>query len=148
MMTRMLCSISSTPQPKTVGNFGDEPHELVALGIAQARRRLVQQDEAGRHGERAADADPPLVAVGQRVRPIVGPVRELHPGEDTGGTAGGFAAPEPHSHCRGLQILDHWHVAEEPNRLEGAGETAPPELVRGQAGHIVAAELDPPPCGR
>ena len=70
--------------PEFCGDPRDQPHQLVALGIRQPGRRLVQQHEAGRHRERAADADQPLPAIGQRVGELEGPVLEAHPAQDPG----------------------------------------------------------------
>ena len=49
-----------------------------ALGGRQARRRLVEQDQPRRPGERHADLELALLAVGQGAHRLIGDVREAH----------------------------------------------------------------------
>ena len=60
----------------------EQRHQLGALAGRQAGGGLVEQDQARRAGERHADLELALLAVGQRGHRLVGDVREPHPLEE------------------------------------------------------------------
>ena len=120
--TRMLCSISSTPQPNSAGNARDQPHQAVALGIREPGGRLVEQQEARRLASARPMPTTALVAIGQRVGPIERPALEAHPAQDLARPPLGGARDMPAADRRGLEVLDHRQAAEQPHALEGAGE--------------------------
>ena len=70
------CSIST--KPMCARQRREQRDQLAPLGRRQARRRLVEQDQARRAGQRHADLELALLAVRQRRDRLVGDVRQAH----------------------------------------------------------------------
>ena len=114
--------------------------EPVALPRVQAGGRLVEAEQQRPRAHGARDLEPPLIAVGQRARRLVGAAREPDPVEPVArevdrlflglaeaANAENGADGEPrgaHQHIvlRHHQVLEHRHAVKQPDVLEGAGD--------------------------
>ena len=115
-------------------------HHVVAFEIGHPGRRLVQQDKSGVHRQRAGDADPALVGIGQHSRWILSLIGEADPLQDLHRLRVRLAAGEAEAHAGDLHVLAYRHVAEEPASLEGAGHAVAPDPVGREPGDHLAAE--------
>src|SRR5438046_514955 len=114
------------------------------LWLRHAGGRLVEQQQRGLGCERAGDLEPPLVAVGQVARDLVGAGAQPHAIEQLGGalpqatldlleaTAPGqdVAQAERDAGVHADQnVLDRGHVAEEPDVLERPADAERGDLI-------------------
>jgi hypothetical protein len=131
--------------------------ELLHVVVAQARGRLVEQEQVGVADQRPGQGDPLLHRVRQAAREAAGvldgaegveheqrPVAQLllvlvlvRQAEQRGQEAGlgGDAGP-------GHDVLEHRHVREQPHALQGARDAEPGQLVRLEAGEGLAAPAE------
>jgi hypothetical protein len=136
---------------------GEQRDQLAPLGGRKAGRRLVEEDQARRAGQRHADLELALLAMGEVGDALVGEVRETRALEEVvGGDRRGMAragapeaeAPVADAADREIEVVAHREVAKQQRRLVGAPEALPDALVRRQVGDVFAEEMDPPGSGR
>ena len=80
------------------------------------------QHEAGPERERAGDAEPALLAVGEHARVLVGALVESEQRQQLVGAPARLARRGAGAERRHLDVLAHAEAAEEPAVLEGARE--------------------------
>ena len=76
--TRMLCSIRRMVIARSRHEPAQQLHQASRLALGHARRRLVEEEQRRAGTERAAELEPPLLAVGQVARQLVGLVAQAH----------------------------------------------------------------------
>ena len=144
MITRMSCSITSTPQSKPGGQVGDRLRELVALDLVQPRRRLVEEEELRAHRDRPRDLKPPLLAGRQRLCEGVGSVPEAELGERLAGALASIATPNPEPDGADLDVLEHGQIRKRAAALKRPREAGCGTAMRRVVADVDALELDPP----
>ena len=142
MITFILCSISSTPQPKARRQLGNHLHQRLAFRVVHAGGRLVEQREGRLQGERPGDADTALIAIGKAVAAVLGLFRKAHPVEDFARLLPGRPARKPAADCGDRKVLLHRHRPEETRRLETAADTGLGDLAGRELGNVDAVEAD------
>ena len=97
----------------------DDRGELRHLRLGEARGRLVHQHEPRLGRQRPRDAEPPLVAVGERPAPAARPAPRARAGSSSS-SARCRASPGPRSDAerRDLDVLAHRQPAERAAVLE------------------------------
>ena len=120
-----------------VPDLDDVVHELRGLRGVHARRRLVQQQQAGVGGQGPDDLQLPLVAVGQGARLVLGQIAHVEDGQQLHGPLVGQLlrvpvlgqAEDPRPHIvvdvvvqAQLHVVLHTQVGEQTDVLEGAGD--------------------------
>ena len=104
----------------------DVLEQLVGLGLVHAGRRLVEQDQRRAAHDGARDLEPPLHAVGQVHRLLALDGTEAEPREH-------LVDRGPRSYrggARGLDVLPHGELGEQPDVLERAGQPEARDPVR------------------
>jgi hypothetical protein len=139
------------------GQRREEEHQLAPLGGREPGRRLIEQEEARRTGQRHADLELALLAVGQgrhrMVRDRLEPdsLEEIV-GRKARGVRGARAqeavAPARHAAHRQEQVVADREVTEQERRLVRPSEAHPDPLVWRERGDVLAEEADPPGRGR
>ena len=120
MMSRMSCSMTSTPQPKLVPDRADGPDELVALGLVEPGSGLVQQQEGGVGSESTQEAQAALVPVRESRRCPVRLGLETHSCSAASTRGVRASLPREHPPQRSeLDVLEGREMAEQPHRLKG-----------------------------
>src|SRR5581483_6290607 len=136
----------------------DQPRHGRGLLRVHARRWLVEQQQLrlGRQG--AGDLEAALVAIGQVLGNLVGPVAEADQMEQVARSLPRFTLlardpgrPEDGADRPGLQpavhpdqhVLQGGHVVEQPDVLKRPGDAACGDLVGRQIGDVGAVEVDP-----
>ena len=103
MTSSMSCSTSSTPMPASA-SWHEQVAQLLALGVAQARRRLVEQEQAGPGGQGPGELEQPGLPVGRvsaersasgSARPGRGRRRRWRAALERSRTSGGGSRPRP-----------------------------------------------------
>ena len=140
----------------------DVLHQLRRLRRVHARRRLVQQQQTRVRCQRPQDLQPPLRAVGQRARPLVGVALHVEdaqqllrpfpgdvllpriPGEMQDTARQPVAHRVVHGHH---QVLRHRQIIEQPDVLERPGDTGLVYLCGGHAVGVLAIQQDSARCG-
>ena len=135
----------------------DQLGERVGLSRIHARGGLVEQEETRLGGEGPGDLEPPLIAVGEILGHFLGLGVETDEGEEIGGPAprphflGHHSGwPEDRARHRGVEpavlahqhVVEHAHVLEEPDRLEGARDPLADDGVGPEADQARAVEPD------
>ena len=133
----------------------DEAREVVALVAGEAGGGLVEQQQARLQRERAGQPDDLLDAEGQRTRMRVPHALQLHELDDAFDrlAMAHFLAPdrgqEQHLLQRvggkarvtaGHDVVEHAHVREQLDVLEGAGDAELGDRARRQAGDVARRE--------
>jgi hypothetical protein len=118
----------------------DQGHEMFALHVGHAGGRLVEQKKGRSDDERACDADPSLVGVGERRGEQMRLVVEFDPAEYFGGHVRGHTTGKSKAGRRHFDILDHGHVLEQAAGLKRPRHTRTPEIVGLPAGGVLAIE--------
>ena len=129
--------------------------EILLLEIAQAGRRLVEEQQHGIGGERARDFDDALLAERQAARRVVKVRGEAHArnrARSLGARARFLGAIERKRRaddaCAAAQVraqrdvVEHAHPRHELHVLERAADAAPRDLERRATGDRCAAEED------
>jgi hypothetical protein len=123
----------------------DERHQLGRLGLGEPARDLVEEEQRGAGGQRAAQLQALAVEESQRARPPVGFLREPGALEDLSADGRGgtltLATAEAGGH---EQVLVHRHAAEGMRDLIGAADAAPAALMRGEPRDVLAPEANGP----
>ena len=114
------------------------------LGLVHARRRLVEQKEGRRRGERAGDLDAPLVAVAEAAGERLGARTKAELGEQAVGDRARRRPAQAAGDRAGLDVLAHGQVPEQPHDLERPGDAPRRDLARRQPGDVLAAAQHPP----
>ncbi len=141
----------------------DQLPERVGLGEVQPRRRLVQEQQRGLGGQAAGDLEQPLLTEGQaagRVLRAFGKADQLQAGKgplaDLGLLAAGARRPEGGGQqarpalavAADHRVLEHGHVGEDLEVLEGPGDPEPRPLPRGETAEPLLLEPDLPSVQR
>ena len=113
---------------------------MLALHIGHAGGRLVEQKKGRSDDERACDADPSLIGVGERRGEQMRLVVEFDPAEYFGGHVRGHATGKSKAGRRHFDILDDGHVLEQAAGLKRPRHTRTPEIVGLPAGGVLAIE--------
>ena len=130
------------------GQLAEQVAELLALGVAQPRGGLVEQQETGPRGQGPGELEQAGLARGQRVGGPGGQVGEADEGEDGVGVGGGVGAvvrPAAADLGCGQDVLADREGAEDLEPLEGPGDAEAGPLVGLEAGHVGAVEGDAGP---
>ena len=93
----MSCSTRMIGMPQLVADVEDEAGHVLGLLEVHAGDRLVEQQQLGLHGQRPAELDPLLHAVGQQADREPAPLLELEEVDDVldRGAVGELLAPGP-----------------------------------------------------
>src|SRR5919108_2368034 len=125
-----------------VAHGADDPREFRNLGLWQAGRRLVQQEELRLGGERAGDAEPPLVTVGEHPGRHALLLPEPEQPEQLVRPPAGAARAGADAERGDLHVLAHGEVTERPAVLERARQAGSGAPVCAPARDPAVAELD------
>ena len=154
MTKSMSCSTSSTLTP-SAADFAQQPRQRLLFADAQARRRLIQQQQYRIEAQRARDFDQPQLAQRQRAGRLERDVGEtdavelaLRAGKQQrflGAIEIEDRAQQPRAAAQmraERDILDHAHVGDDLDMLEGAAEAERCGALRGLRLQRVAFELN------
>ena len=160
VMSGRSCSITSTPQPVSLDEAGDDRPERLGLGLRQAGRGLVEQQHLrlGRHD--AGDVDRAAGAGRQLADELVGERAEAEQLDEPVDPADSCSSLR---RCEGIHsaasaglryglalerdgdVLAHGQRREQPGALERAAEAEPRAGVGRQRGDVDAVEDDAGP---
>jgi hypothetical protein len=124
----------------------DAAHQLDRRGglvRGEAGHGLVEQQEAGRGGERAGDLEPLLVGQGEGGGDHVLLAREAGEREQLQRAGPRAAHPARAPERPADHVLEHRHTPEAPHHLPGARDAEPAHPLRPRAGDVGAVEDDP-----
>ena len=136
-----------------------EVGEFAPLARREARRRFIEEEQRRVRGEGAGDGDAPLLPEGQALRRDIRDARHADARQQLPGFVARrrFLSPVARQPERRLpetvtaarvaadhHILQHRHLREEPDILEGDGDTEPCPLVGQQIGDLPPTEGHPP----
>ena len=130
---------------------GQNLDEVGPLGRRQARRRLVEQDEARRARQSERDLELALLAIGQLAdQPILDGGEVDGVDQALGGMLERVVAARPPQReavprdapAGEVDIVDHRQPGEERGDLIGAPEAAADALMRRESRHVLAEEAD------
>ena len=135
-----------------VGEAAHEVGQLGALGVAEAGRRLVQQQHARLGGDGVGDGQQPTLAVGEVLDGPPEVVLDLELADRCHDLAGQRWIDRVHEVAdvgpavarvgRGAQVVEHGRVLEQLERLERARQPDAGALRRGHAVERDAVEVD------
>ena len=143
MIRRMSWSTISMPRPLSAGIVASRVKQLLALVLVEAGGRLVEEQKARPHRQRAGDLDHALVAVGQRGRGRARPALDAHARERRLRPHGRLGAARADAHGGDHHVLEHAQAAEQAHPLEGPGEPGAGDLIGRPAGQVAAERQDP-----
>src|SRR5262245_40772953 len=130
---------------------GEDLDQLGALLGREAGGRLVEQDEAGRAGQRQGDLELALLAVAEFAYQPIAHLLQVHGldqvlGRLQEGVAGARAdqreAPARDAAAGEIDVVEHGEAGEQRGDLVGAAQAAADALVRREVRHVLAEEAD------
>src|SRR5882724_10996087 len=134
------------PAAERHGYLADESHEIVALRIREPGCGLVEQHELRRRRQGAGDTDAALLAIGQRIGPVVRLVVEADPLEDSNRAAARVTAREAGPDGGRLQIFYHGKIAKQPHGLKRTRKPCAGEPMGGLSGDVDPCEMNTSPA--